>query len=126
MIRKVPGILFLLASLGAATGASAHHPPQMERCAIVSFAGQIQQIDWRMPHVELVVRANDGHDHRLTWRNIHQLAWMGIYADTLMVGDRVFVTATTLRDDTGNRPMLLNQIRRLSDGWEWVQDPQGC
>jgi len=108
------------------SAAAAHHPPLMERCVISSFTGQVEQIDWRMPHVQLLVRTNDEVGHRLIWRSIHQLAWIDIDRDTLRVGDHVAITATTRRDDLRNRPMLLSNIRRASDGWEWSQRLQGC
>jgi hypothetical protein len=64
--------------------------------------------------------------HRLVWRNIHQLAWIDIDRDTLRIGDQVVITATTPRDAAVERPMLPSNIRRISDGWEWSQEPQGC
>lgn len=116
----------LALGLGMTGGAAAHHAPRMEGCVISSFTGQIAQIEWHMPHVELFVRTDDGVVHRLTWRGIHQLAWIDIDRDTLHIGDRVVITATTRRDDVPEKPMLLSNIRRTSDGWEWSQSPQGC
>jgi hypothetical protein len=98
----------------------------MERCVISSFSGHIERIEWRMPHVELLVRKNDGVGTRLTWLNIHQLSRVEIFRDTLRIGDQVVVTAIGRRDDVLDGPMLLSNIRRPSDGWEWSQEPQGC
>ena len=106
--------------------AAAHNPPLMWRCVISSFTGQVEQIDWRMPHIELLIRTDDGVGHRLTWHSIHQLAWIDIDRDTLRIGDQVVFTATTRRNNVLERPMLLSSIRRTSDGWEWAQKPQGC
>ncbi|MGI9258938.1 MAG: hypothetical protein ACR2QQ_08885 [Gammaproteobacteria bacterium] len=125
----IPRIILLSASLfslGILGSAAAHHPPLMERCVIISSNANIEQIEWRMPHVELLVRTDGGNSYRLTWRNIHQLAWIGINRDTLSPGDEVVFTATSRRDVVGGQPMLLSSIRRISDGWEWSQDPQGC
>ena len=126
MNRRVFMFFALALGLGITGAAAAHHPPLMERCVISSFAGQIEQIAWRMPHVELSVRKNDGVGIRLTWLNIHQLSRVEIFRDTLRVGDQVVVTAIGRRDDLLDRPMLLSNIRRPSDGWEWSQEPQGC
>jgi len=126
MNRRVFTLFALVLGLGIAGAAAAHHPPLMERCVISSFTGQVEQIEWRMPHVELLVRTDDGVAHRLTWHNIHQLALADIYRDTLRVGDQVVITATVRRNDVMERPMLLIDIRRTSDGWEWSQEPQGC
>jgi hypothetical protein len=91
----------------------------------LTFTGQIEQIDWRNPHVELFIRADDGMTYRTTWLNIHQLGLAGIDRDTLRVGDPVIVTVGT-RDDVVDRPMLLAAITRTSGAWEWSQVPQGC
>ena len=111
--------------LGSVGVAFAHHPPLMERCQAVTFTGQIERIDWGNPHVELSVRSDDGVTHRLTWLNVQQLGWAGIDDQTLKVGDRVIITAGT-RDDLIDKPMLLSDIYRTRDGWEWSQLPQGC
>jgi hypothetical protein len=116
----------LVLGLGIPGAAAAHHPPLMERCVISSFSGRVEQLYWRMPHVELLIRTDDGVGHRLTWHSIHQLAWVDVDRDTLRVGDQVVVTATARRDPIVERPMLLSNIRRTSDDWTWSQEPQGC
>jgi len=126
MSRRVSMFFALALGLGIMGAAAAHHPPLMERCVILSFTGQVEQIEWRMPHVELFIRADNGVRHRLTWRGFHQLAWIDIDRDTLRIGDQVVFTATTRRNNVLERPMLLSSIRRTSDGWEWSQKPQGC
>jgi hypothetical protein len=124
--RRVFTFFALALGLGITGAAGAHHPPLMERCVISSFTGQVEQLEWRMPHVELFIRTDDGVRHGLIWRNIHQLAWIDIDRDTLRIGDQVVITATTPRGAAVERPMLLSNIRRISDGWKWSQEPQGC
>lgn len=106
--------------------AAAHHPPNMDRCASFSFTGQIERIEWRRPHVELVIRTDEGVAHRVTWLALNQLSLAGIERDTLRIGDEVSVTAGIRVDDVVERPMLLSYIHRESDGWGWSQRPQGC
>jgi len=106
--------------------AFAHHPPQMDHCASFSFSGEIERIEWRPPHVQLIVRAEDGTSYTVTWLAINQLGLAGIERDTLRVGDRVEVTAGVFLDDRSDRPLLLSYIYRESDGWGWSQRPQGC
>ena len=121
------GLGFIAFALGLAitSAATAHHPPRMERCKSFTFSGEIERVEWRNPHVELIIRADDGVSHRITWLNMYQLGRDGIGADTLRMGDRVVVTAGT-REDVVEQPMLLSDIHRASDGWEWSQIPQGC
>jgi len=125
MNRRVFSLLALTMGLGIAGSAAAHHPPLMERCAAITFNGQIELIEWGNPHVVLVVQADDGMSYRLTWLNVQQLGWAGIDRDTLKIGDEVIITAGT-RDDIVEKPMLLSAITRVRDGWEWSQVPQGC
>jgi hypothetical protein len=98
----------------------------MERCASVEFTGRIERIEWRMPHVELLIRTDDGEQHRVSWLSINQLTLAGIDRDTLHVGDEVAVTAGVRPDDVVERPMLLGYIHRTDDDWGWSQIPQGC
>lgn len=115
----------LLLGLCLVNTAAAHHPPQMERCLSFTFTGQVEQVEWHNPHVELVIRAESGESHRVVWLNIQGLKRAGIDSGTLRAGDQVTVTVGTL-DHAEQRPMLLAAITRASDGWEWSQPPQGC
>jgi len=115
----------LILGLCIVGAAAAHHPPLMERCYSLTFAGQIEQIEWRNPHIELFIRTAGGESRRVIWVNMQQLSRAGIDRDTLRTGDQVTVTVGT-RDDVVTRPMLLAAITRASDGWEWSQVPQGC
>lgn len=115
----------LTMGLGMTGAATAHHPPQMERCYSYTFTGQIEQVEWRNPHVEIVIQADSGESHRVVWLNIQQLILAEIERDTLRAGDQVTVTVGT-RDDVVRRPMLLAAITRTADGWAWSQVPQGC
>jgi hypothetical protein len=115
----------LILGLCIVSAAAAHHPPMMERCYSFTFTGQVEQIEWRNPHVELIIRTDSGENHRVIWLNTQALSRAGIDWDTLRTGDQVTVTVGT-RDDVVKRPMLLAAISRASDGWEWSQVPQGC
>lgn len=119
--------IFGLVALTLVSGlARAHHPPDMERCSSFAFSGEIEQIQWRMPHVELVIRTPSGESHRVTWLSINQLALVDIDKDTLHIGDEITAVAGIQRDEIADKPMLLSYIHRNSDGWGWSQLPQGC
>ncbi len=115
----------LILGLCIVGAAAAHHPPKMERCYSLTFTGQLEQIEWHNPHVELIIRTDSGESRRVVWLNIQGLKRAGIDWDTLSTGDHVTVTVGT-RDDVVKRPMLLAAITRTSDAWEWSQVPQGC
>lgn len=125
MSRGILAFFALALGLGIAGAAAAHHPPLMERCYSYTFTGQVEQIAWRNPHVELLIRTESGETHQVIWLNKQQLNRAGIDENTLRAGDHVTVTVGT-RDDVVKRPMLLAAITRTSDSWAWSQVPQGC
>jgi hypothetical protein len=118
--------LAAMALVGAASSSAAHHPPRFERCQRFTFTGQLEQIEWKNPHVLLTVRTEDGSARQAGWLNVHQLKRAGIRADTLRIGDRLHIEGGTRPKDASQEPILLSTIRRLDDGWEWSQPLQGC
>jgi hypothetical protein len=117
--------LAALTLAGFAGHAAAHHPPQFERCQLVTIGGHVERVDWHNPHVEITVTTSDGTRYDFIWLSPHRLSVGGIEKDTLKIGDRVVVMGTMQRDDTPVT-MLLSDVRRPSDGWQWSQLPQGC
>ncbi len=126
MTRRASSILALMLGVCAINTASAHHPPVMDHCTALTFTGEVERIDWRNPHVELLIRADDGESHFMSWLNPQQLGLAGVEQNTIRAGERVTVTVGTHEDAVVPRPKLLAAITRLSDGWEWSQTPQGC
>ena len=126
MSQRALSVFALALGFCVVNGANAHHPPQMDRCAALTFTGEVERIAWRNPHVELVVQADDGESHLMSWLNPQQLGMAGVDRDTIRAGERVTVTVGTLEEAVVPRPKLLAAITRLSDGWEWSQTPQGC
>jgi len=125
MSLRTSSVFALFLGLGFACAANAHHPPQMEHCYSLTFTGEITAVEWRNPHVTLIIRADDGGSHELVWLNPQQLGWAGIERDTIRPGEQVTVTVGT-RENGLEQPMLLAAITRQRDDWEWSQTPQGC
>jgi hypothetical protein len=121
----VVNALAALVLAGFAKPAAAHHPPQFERCQLVTIGGQVERVDWRNPHVKVTVTAYDGTRYEFIWLSPHRLGLGGIEKETLQIGDRVVAMGTMQRDDTPVT-MLLSDVRRPADGWQWSQLPQGC
>ncbi len=125
MQQALSGLTALALMLGVVGVADAHHPPQMDNCYSLTFTAQIERVEWRNPHVELIVLADDGEQHVLVWLNPQQLGLAGVDRDTVRAGDDVIVTVG-MREDGEDEPMLLAAITNNRDGWEWSQTPQGC
>jgi hypothetical protein len=111
--------------LGLSSTTAAHHPPRFEQCQRLTATGHIEEIAWANPHVELSIKSDEGVDYKLIWLNLQQLSRAGIDPGSLDVGDRVVITAIKRAGDTRS-PMLLSEIRRPADGFQWTQSPQGC
>ena len=126
MSQRALTVFASILGLSAVDTANAHHPPLMDRCTALTFNGEVERIEWRNPHVELLIQADDGESHFISWLNPQQLSWAGIERDTIRAGDRVVVTVGTRDDSVVPRPELLAAITKSSDGWEWSQTPQGC
>ena len=122
--RAIVASILTGAILGVASSAGAHHPPRFERCKSLTVMGELASVTWTNPHVELSIKAEDGTAYRVVWLNLQQLSREGVQRDTLHVGDELVITAGT-RDGAG-APILLSEIRRPSDGWQWSQPAQGC
>ena len=112
--------------LGVAITARAHHPPRYERCEMFTYTGEIAEIDWNNPHVQVVIRSEDGESHDMGWLNVQALHRAGIDENTLHIGDRVVAEGGYLPQDTRDQPLLLSSLHRTSDDWEWSQPLQGC
>ena len=126
MSQRASSVAALVLGLCLANAANAHHPPLMERCHALTFTGEVERIDWRNPHVELLIRADDGETHFVSWLNLQQLGLAGIDRNTIRAGDRVIVTVGTRDDIVVPRPKPIAAITKISNGWEWSQTPQGC
>jgi hypothetical protein len=126
MSQRALSVTAFVLGLCAVNAVFAHHPPLMDNCTALTFTGEVERIEWRNPHVELLVVADDGESHFMSWLNPQQLSRAGVDRDTIRAGDRVTVTVGTREDAVVPRPKLLAAITRLRDGWEWSQTPQGC
>ena len=126
MSQRALSVFALIVGLCIADTATSHHPPLMENCVALTFTGEVERIEWRNPHVELLVQADDGESHLISWLNPQQLSRAGVDRDTIRAGERVIVTVGSHEANVIPRPELLAAITKLSDGWEWSQTPQGC
>jgi hypothetical protein len=121
----VIGSLSVLAFAGLTGTAAAHHRPHFERCQLLTIGGQVERIEWGNPHVALSITADDGTRYDFVWLSPRRLGLDAVERETLKIGDHVVVMGTMQRDSAPVM-MLLSDIRRPADGWQWSQLPQGC
>jgi thiamine monophosphate kinase len=84
--------------------------------------GVVTEFAWRNPHsfMKIDVLGKDGttQSWTLEWGSASQLTNSQITRTTLKPGDHLVVNGRVSRDPSAHR-MLLTDIKRPSDGWEW-------
>jgi hypothetical protein len=115
--------VFLLAS--AARG-YAHHSfaaTYNSTDEVLEIEGTVRELVWRNPHsfLRIDVTEADGSTRTwaLEWGSISQLAESDLTRTTLRPGDHVIAKGDPSRDSSSPR-LLLRELRRPSDGWEWA------
>jgi len=132
-------MIYLVTAICICTASSAYahhsHPLFYDQCKKLTIEGQVESVQWKNPHVLIVVKMDDGTTYTGEWTSMQVLSTMGI-ADpaqaALMAGARVVVTGNPLRDTAQIRASYPNinisntkivdliQIRRMDDSWSWA------
>jgi len=90
---------------------------------VIEIEGTVRELVWRNPHsfLRIDVAEDDGsiRTWALEWGSISQLAESDLTRTTLRPGDHVVARGDPSRDSAAPR-LLLRELRRPSDGWEWV------
>lgn len=88
----------------------------------VEIEGVVKEFVWRNPHsfLRIDVTGTDGvtKTWALEWGSISQLSQSKMTRTTLKPGDRIIVGGEAARDTSSPR-LLLQSVKRPSDGWEW-------
>lgn len=123
--RLIPGVVAMLL-LAVTIPSHAHHSfaaTYNSTGEVLEIQGTVRELVWRNPHSFLRVDVTDENGETQTWAlewgSISQLAESNLTRTTLRPGDIVIVKGDPSRDSASPR-MLLREIRRPSDGWEWV------
>ena len=128
--------LAILAAATFATGAvEAHHSHadfELDRDATI--VGTIEGIRFQNPHVLIVVRTDPSTTYTGEWQGAQWLQThpelvaggnSALTSSTLKLGDRVVLVGSPARD-TALRTLIIKEVRRPSDGWQWSCRQQGA
>jgi Family of unknown function (DUF6152) len=139
MKRSVMIHLAMAICVCAASSAYAHHshPLFYDQCKKVTIEGRVDSVQWKNPHVLVVLKMDDGATYTAEWNSLQELTNKGIAVPAqaaLVAGARVLATGNPLRDpaqirasfpgikDITNTNVLdVIQIRRLDDSWNWAR-----
>ena len=115
---------FLIAMTGRAV---AHHSFAATYHADdrIEIEGKVKELVWRNPHSFLRIDVEDENGTEQTWSlewtSANRLAGSSMTRTTLRPNDVVVATGSPARTP-GSPRMLLRQLKRPSDGWEWIGD----
>jgi hypothetical protein len=131
-------------SIFTASSALAHHSHARfyDSCKTVTIEGRIENVEWKNPHVHVVVKTDDGTSYTAELTSPDNLTRQGT-ADAakaaLTVGARITVTGNPLRDPAEIRASFpeiasisntkivdVNSISRYDNSWNWSQTPPEC
>jgi|SRR5678815_1280536 hypothetical protein len=148
MKRRVMISLAAAILLCTASFAYAHHshPLFYDQCRKVTIDGRVESVQWKNPHVLIVIRMDDGKTYTGEWDSLQGLTNHGDTGPAqaaLMVGARVVVVGNPMRDQNQIRasfpdlPAISNtnvvdalEIRRSDNSWKWAraqaQTPPEC
>ena len=118
------GCALLLAVAGRAV---AHHSfaATYQADDRIEIQGTVRELVWRNPHsfLRIDVTDEDGNTRTwsLEWTSANRLAGTNLTQTTPRPLDVVIATGSPARNP-GSARMLLRQLRRPSDGWEWIGD----
>ena len=91
----------------------------------IEIRGTVKELVWRNPHsfLRIDVKEEDGtiRTWSLEWTSANRLSESNLTQSTLRPLDVVIATGSPARIPDSPR-MLLRQLRRPSDGWEWIGD----
>ena len=89
----------------------------------IEIQGTVRELVWRNPHSFLRIDVTDEEGNTRTWSlewtSANRLAGTNLTQTTLRPLDVVIATGSPARNP-GSARMLLRQLRRPSDGWEWI------
>ena len=113
--------------LAVAGRAVAHHSfaATYQADGRIEIQGTVRELVWRNPHSFLRIDVTDEDGNMRTWSlewtSANRLAGTNLTQTTLRPLDVVIATGSPARNP-GSARMLLRQLRRPSDGWEWIGD----
>ncbi len=121
-------ILVLIAGVILLIGAGrvfAHHSfsATYDSAQRVEIEGIVKEFVWRNPHSFLRIDVTDKDGATKTWAlewgSIAQLSKAEMSRTTLRPGDRIIVGGELARDQSSMR-LLIQSVKRPSDGWTWL------
>ena len=115
------GVVLLVGSVGL----RAHHSYAQFSDDIVSIEGTLEKMMFANPHVVLTIRARDASVYTAVWVAAFTLENRGMKSTDLKVGDVIVVSGTPARDPAVHEISRLSEVRRVNDGWHWLQNDAG-
>ncbi|MEQ1757419.1 MAG: DUF6152 family protein [Vicinamibacterales bacterium] len=117
MTRLVTTMAAILA-LGAVLGAH-HSYTAFDRTRTVTITGTVEQVHFANPHVVLRLRVDSAEPVTVSWNSLSQLAYAGVTARMINVGDQLTVTGSPALDPARHEITLIRKVEDRASGWWW-------
>ena len=102
---------------------SAHHSyTAFDRNRSVTVTGTVEQVRYANPHVVLTLRVPGEPSLTVTWGSLNQLAYAGVTARMLKVGEQLTVTGSRALDPARHELTLIRKVEDPVHGWRWEGD----
>jgi hypothetical protein len=111
--------------LTGTAGTQAHHSYAGFSDKLVSIEGTLEKVIFANPHVILTIRAKDSSVYTALWVAAFTLKNRGMSATDLRIGDALVISGTPALDPAVHDIARLAEVRRVSDGWRWLQNDNG-
>jgi hypothetical protein len=115
-----------VATLLAGTALQAHHSyGAYDREHPVRLLGTVRAFAFKNPHPLITLDTTDGHRYEIEWSSGYRLSCEGIDGTVLLANERIEVIGYVMRDPAQRRMSLVRMVRRVRDGWQWGEPPEG-
>lgn len=110
-----------MALLLTASSMIGHHSyGDYDRNAPVALEGNVMRVLWANPHVVLTLETQTKGEYSVEWAAVSQLSRQGFTTVPVKEGDHLIVTGSINRNPEKRILTIVQEIRRPSDGWHWM------
>ena len=124
-MKRTVAMVVGVACLAGSVAVRAHHSYAGFSDELVSVEGTLEEVRFANPHVILTMRGKDSAVYTVQWVAAFTLERRGMKPNDLKAGDVLVVSGTPARDPAVHELARIREVRRMRDGWRWVNNAGG-
>lgn len=90
-----------------------------DRNRTVTLTGTVEHVRYANPHVVLTLRVPGEPPLTVTWGSLSQLAYAGVTAKMLRVGEQLTISGSRALDPARHELTLISRVEDPAHGWRW-------